>query len=168
MGDEALLINAYRATQYNWYERRRATFDQIVSSGAMALISDRALLDTAIGVYNTQIYALLLEEGQNSKFRELFRMSIDPAIQEELGRRCGDIQDDNKIVSAGLITLEYDCSLDLPKEAIATAAAVLRTDPEFVRTLRLRNVQTQSRINDFEGILQALGLRGLFPEVASP
>ncbi len=50
MDDETILINAYRASQYNWYERRRATFDEIVAAGSLALISDVGLRETAIRI----------------------------------------------------------------------------------------------------------------------
>ncbi|HPF22657.1 MAG TPA: DUF6090 family protein [Hyphomonas sp.] len=166
--DETLLINAYRASQYNWYERRRAAFDQIVSSGSLSLISDPALLDTAVGVYNTQIFGLMLEEGQNSKFRELFRMNVEPAMQDELARNCGDIADVDQGFAVGLITIDYDCSLDASAEEISAAAQALRSDPLIVRSLGSRNVQTQGRISDLEGILETLGLNALFPEDTAP
>lgn len=69
MDDETILINAYRASQYNWYERRRATFDEIVASGSLALISDVGLRETAIGIYNTSMFSIIQSEGQSSRYR---------------------------------------------------------------------------------------------------
>lgn len=40
LDDETILINAFRASQYNWYEHRRLTFDEIVVSGSLTLITD--------------------------------------------------------------------------------------------------------------------------------
>lgn len=69
MDDETILINAYRASQYNWYERRRETFDEIVASGSLALISDVGLRETAIGIYNTPMFSIIQSEGQSSRYR---------------------------------------------------------------------------------------------------
>lgn len=41
--DETLLVSAYRATQYKNKLRRRATYDELVSTGTIGLIADRSL-----------------------------------------------------------------------------------------------------------------------------
>jgi hypothetical protein len=41
LSDEALLIAAYRATQYNSYIRRRATYDELTSTGEISIIGAR-------------------------------------------------------------------------------------------------------------------------------
>ena len=38
--DEALLVSAYRATQYKQRLRRRATYDELISTGTIGLIQD--------------------------------------------------------------------------------------------------------------------------------
>src|SRR5690348_10274508 len=47
LSDEALLIAAYRATQFNGNKRRRATYDELVATGEIGLIHDAALRDLA-------------------------------------------------------------------------------------------------------------------------
>lgn len=45
--DEALLVSAYRATQYKNKSRRRGTYDELISTGTIGLIRDRMILPTA-------------------------------------------------------------------------------------------------------------------------
>lgn len=168
VADEVVLINAYRATQYNWFERRRAAFDEIVASGSMALVSDPALLETAMGIYNTPIFDMMLIEGQSAKYRELFRMTIDADLHDMLGRSCGDREYEIDGGVKGLLTLDYECDLDASAEEIEAAVAALRADPEILRTLRLRNAQNSGWISDLELTTKALGLDALFPEISTP
>jgi hypothetical protein len=50
----AFLVDAYRATQYKDEQgsNRRATYDQLISTGNIRLIRDEALLHTAVRVYS--------------------------------------------------------------------------------------------------------------------
>ena len=50
--DEALLVSAYRATQYKQGLRRRSTYDELISTGSIGLIRDQTLRDTAVRLYN--------------------------------------------------------------------------------------------------------------------
>ena len=168
VADEVVLINSYRATQYNWFERRRAAFDEIVASGSMALVSDPALLETAMGIYNTPIFEMMLNEGQSAKYRELFRMTIDADLHDRLGRSCGDREYEIDGGVKGLLTLDYECDLDASDEEIEAAVAALRADPEILRTLRLRNAQNSGWISDLELTTETLGLDALFPETSTP
>jgi hypothetical protein len=168
LDDEVTLINAYRASQYNWYERRRAAFDEIVASGSLSLISDASLRETAIGVYSTALYSLMEEEGQNSLYRELFRMTVEPQVQDDLFRNCGDKEYEAGGVAVGLLRIDYECALTTSASETADAVAALRGDPEILKALRLRNAQVANRIADIELTLRALGLRALFKEAAAP
>ena len=60
LSDEALLISAYRATQYSEYVHHRATHDELVSTGQIGLIRDPGLRRLAIEVYNTSMFDQLL------------------------------------------------------------------------------------------------------------
>src|SRR3990167_831307 len=56
LDDEALLVAAYRATQYREPRRRRSTYDELISTGGIGLIRDRAFRSLAIRVYTTPIF----------------------------------------------------------------------------------------------------------------
>jgi hypothetical protein len=166
--DEVILINAYRATQYNWYERRRAAFDEIVASGSLALIADPALLETAMSFYNSPLFELMLQEGQNAKYRELFRMTIEPDLHAALARACGDREYETGGEAPGKLTLDYACDLGASYSDMTAAVVALRADPEIIRTLRLRNAQNAGRIGDIELTTRTLGLDALFPDLSTP
>jgi len=166
--DEVTLINAYRASQFNFYERRRSTFDEIVNAGMLNLITDPELREVAILIYATQVFDVLQEEGQNSRFRELFRMTVEPALQTHLGQQCGDRLLQSRNGAAGLLSLDYLCELAASPTEIAAAVAALREDNDVIRSLRLRNVQVAGRIGDLELTIQTLGLSGLFSDRETP
>lgn len=141
LSDEIVLINAYRATQLNFYERRRSTFDEIVNAGVLDLIEDPELRQTAILIYVTTVFDVVQQEGLTSRFRELFRMTIEPSLQEHLGQQCGDRLYEAKNGAAGLLTLDYPCVLTVHTTDISAAVTALRADENIIRALRLRNVQ---------------------------
>lgn len=160
--DETILINAFRASQYNWYERRRATFDEIVASGALDLISDEQLRKTAIGAYNTPVFSILQLEGQNAEYRELFRKAINPEMHELLNDRCGDKEYDGSDFAVGLLTIEYECEVGAPREAISEAVQALNADPEIRRALGLRIAEMSSAVANLEFTLDFQGMNDLF------
>lgn len=143
--DEELLINAYRATQYAWYARQRATYDELTSTGSIGLIRDVSLRDTAVVVYNSPIFQLAIEEGADSPYRVAFRKLLPVAVQEALTKNCGD-----RFVPIGDYSvlgeqLNYACDSGLSPEQIAEAASALRAGADIVPLLRLRamNARTQ-------------------------
>lgn len=62
LSDAALLIAGYRATQYEFNVRRRATYDRLIATGEIALIGDLAMRLYTIPVFNG-----ILEEGANQR-----------------------------------------------------------------------------------------------------
>ena len=142
--DETLLISAYRATQYNEAFRRRATYDELTSTGTIGLIRDEALRLTAMLIYTAPVFDDLASEGKASLYREAFRMTVPIHVQNALAENCGDriitTSDFNSIVNV----LDYECETGLPQQTVADAASDLRLDKTLVPLLRLRiaNVQT--------------------------
>ena len=63
MSDEALLVSAYRATQYKQRLRRRSTYDELISTGTIGLIRDQKLRDTAMRLYNIPTIDNVVREG---------------------------------------------------------------------------------------------------------
>ena len=55
LSDEQFMISAYRATQYIYNVRFRATYDELVSTGNIGLIADERLRGTAIGIFTTPL-----------------------------------------------------------------------------------------------------------------
>lgn len=157
LADEALLIAAYRASQYAELVRHRGTYDELTSTGNLGLIKDRLLLNMANAIYHSNSADNLRNEGINARYRIAFRMAIPIAVQDAIASQCGDrpltVGD-----HAGLQTiLNYECQTGLPQRDVEQAASVLRGDPSYIPLLRLR-------IADIGSQLPTIG-RNFSPEV---
>ncbi len=146
--DEALLIAAYRATQYREPRRRRSTYDELISTGEIGLIRDRALKDLAIQVYTTPIFDNIRQEGARSRYREAFRMIVPVAVQRALSATCGDRTVNPGDYESIVDQIEYPCTTRLPPEVLREAAAALEADPLIAPLLRLRISDIETRRND--------------------
>ena len=148
LADEALLVSAYRATQYRSRNQLGTTYDELISTGNIGLIHDQTLRGTSARIYNLAVFDSLVQEGLQSRYREAFRMSLPNDVQRALGAQCGDrvsIPGDYTTIHA---KLDYPCRTGLPAGVIADAARALRSDPDMLRFLRLRIADTETRIFD--------------------
>lgn len=149
--NETLLVSAYRATQYKQKARRRATYDELVSTGTFGLIESLALRNTALQVYNFPTLENVAMEGMQSRYREAFRMSLPNDVQRALSRNCGD-----RLVRAGDYEgldqlIDYPCRSGLPDDVIDDAARTLRANAALVPLLRLRIADLETRLFDLTG-----------------
>jgi hypothetical protein len=136
--DEALLVAAFRATQYNDNTRQRATYDELTSTGELALIRDGTLRKLAMDLYSMRDFDWFIDEGRNSPYRVAFRRRVPYRVQDALEAACGD-----HLVPPGNYVdiptaLDYPCRVDLPAAEIAATAAALRADAELPALLNLR------------------------------
>jgi hypothetical protein len=147
MSDEALLIAAYRATQYKRNVRRRATYDEITSTGAIGLIADDELRGGAVRIYSAQLLNELAI-GEISQYRERFRMIVPMEVHDALADACGDripvVGDYRGIVDS----LDYECALDISPSSLREAAADVRADQTLLMLLRLRVADLKTTIGN--------------------
>lgn len=146
LSNEDLVVAAYRATQYSEFVQYRATFDELLSTGNIGLISDLRLRRMATEVYGTELYRNVKNEGINNPYRVEFRMRVPLPVQAAVTRSCGDrtaeINDYKSIVNP----LDYPCKTGLSPEAINEAAAILRADAALPPLLRLRMTNIGSAV----------------------
>ena len=146
--DEHLLIAAYRATQFITDTQRRATYDEMRSTGALGLIKDQQLHEAATLVYASGFIDITGNQALGSRYREAFRMRVPVNVQSALGEQCGDrfvpIGDFAQLTGS----LEYPCSIGLAQDVIDTAANALRTDETIVPLLRLRIADVKTVIGN--------------------
>lgn len=150
LSDEQFLIAAYRASQYEFQDRRRATYDELLSTGSISLIADQKMRETAIAVYSSPIFDQLQEAGRQSEYRDLFRRTVPAAVQQDLLKRCGD-----RFVASldyrGIVhSLDYPCTLDLPADKISAAAQVLRSREGLIPALQLRFADIETDLVNLE------------------
>lgn len=147
LSDEGLLVSAYRATQYHQPVSSRSTYDELISTGTISLIHDRALRESAMQLYNLTAIDYLIRESMSSRYREAFRMSLPNGVQRALAKRCGDrILDDVSEYADIPGTLEYPCTTGLSEQAVAEAAKALRTNTSLVPLLRARIADLETLI----------------------
>ncbi|MEO6064616.1 MAG: hypothetical protein ABIP49_02385, partial [Lysobacterales bacterium] len=145
---EALLVSAYRATQYKQQPRRRSTYDELISTGTIGLIENQHLRDTTMRLYNIQAIEITWREGLASRYREAFRMSVANDVQRALSKHCGDRTIDIGDYQGIVDNLDYPCKLDLPQQQIDEAANALRANASLVPLLRLRIADLGTRVHD--------------------
>jgi hypothetical protein len=164
LSDEQLLVAAFRATQYVDNTRQRATYDELTSTGELALIRDGALRKLAMDLYAMRDFDWFIDEGRNSPFRVAFRKLVPYRVQDALEAACGDhlvLPGDY----AGIpTTLEYPCRIDLPAAEVAATAAALRADPELPALLNLRIMNIGTNVANLTFYQQ--GLRGSLRGIA--
>ncbi|MEY2479168.1 MAG: hypothetical protein QOI04_95 [Verrucomicrobiota bacterium] len=148
MSDEAMLVSAYRATQYKQKLRRRSTYDELISTGTIGLIRDPKLRDTAMRLYNIPTIDNTVREGMQSRYREAFRMSVPNDVQRALLAHCGDRYVDVGDYAAINGVLDYPCTTGLSEQAIDQAAKALRSEPNLAPLLRLRVSDIETRLTD--------------------
>jgi hypothetical protein len=163
LSNEAFLINAYRASQYKQQgEVRRATYEELISTGNIGLIEDRELLELAVRAYSLPTIEYMAREGLESRYRELFRMSISNDMQRALARQCGDCYIRFGDYHDYDHVIDYACTTGLSEGDVDAAAEALRADPQTLRFLRLRIADLETRLVDltsnnrdvFEGFVQ--------------
>jgi hypothetical protein len=146
LSDEALLINAYRATQYLVNARSRLTYDELSSTGSIDLIRDEKLRQTAHWTYNTPVFGQITRERDNQKYRDLFRMLVPLDVQDALLEKCGDrevsIGDFENIFNS----LDYPCETGVTPALLSETARIFRSDASMVPLLRLRMADVKSSI----------------------
>ena len=148
--NEEFLIDAYRASQYTWWNRRRTAFDELIATGGLDLIKDDGLRATALEVYTSPLRQDIEERGKQSPYREAFRMTVPTDVHRAILNACGD-----KVISVGdydalVEPLRYECSLDLPPTEIDAAAAALRTNPALAPALRLKIATLETQLADLK------------------
>jgi hypothetical protein len=148
--NEALLVSAYRATQYKQAAQRRATYDELISTGSIGLIRDHALRETAMRVYTSGTFEILTREALESGYRNAFRMAVPNDVQRALNRDCGD-----RVVEVGdyrniTEVIDYPCEVGVPAAQIAAAARALRANDSLVPMLRLRIADLDTRLVDLQ------------------
>ena len=148
LSNEEFLINAYRATQYKQGASRRSTYDELVSTGNIGLIKDRKLLNVSVRAYSLATIYNLVKEGIESRYRELFRMSVPNDVQRALAKACGD-----RYIKPGDYkdfdhVIDYPCKTGLPADVINETANALRADPQTIRFLRQRIADLDTRLVD--------------------
>ena len=148
MTDEQFLISAYRSSQYRWLTQRRATYDELVSTGSISLIGDEKLRVMAGYMFTNPLKSDYMKDAKDSEYRQLFRENVAADVQEELLNACGDKTVESLDYSNLAGQIDYDCTLNLPANKIRAAASALKAQSRIVSALQKRYADLGTTIND--------------------
>jgi len=155
IGDEEFLISAYRATQFNRFNKT-SIYETLISSGGLELVGGTEIGSVASLFYETTILSDYESHGQSSEYRHLYRSTVPIEVQLAVGNACGDraltIDQTMKEESA----IGYDCALELLPERMQEAAELLRNDLAIAAALRHRAATLVTQNNDFGTIVEAI------------
>jgi len=150
LSDEQFVIAAYRASQYQFFDRHRATYDELISTGTIGLITDQKLRATAVTVFASPMFDQTVSEGKQSEYRNLFRTTVSAGVQRALLARCGDRML-TELDYVGIVkSLDYPCTLELPEEKIRAAALALRSQARLMPALQLRFADVETALTNMQ------------------
>ncbi|MEZ5894974.1 MAG: DUF6090 family protein [Parvularculaceae bacterium] len=160
----ALLVAAYRASELAKIPKNRATWEQIVSSGHVGLLS-KSVLDSGLADYykyngaKNNSYDLL----EVSPYRRTVRSIIPVRVQLLIREGCSDLTDEVQVITG----FAAECRLDVDAATLEEIAAQLRASPALKADLRYQLSLVVSVVNNEQGnivlldrLLGALGAEG--------
>lgn len=146
--DEKFLISAYRSSQYRWNIQRRATYDELVSTGSIGLIASDKLRELAISMFTNPMNMDNMNDAKNSEYRKIFRENVAADVQKELLNACGDKNIDALDYTDIASQLDYACKLNLPLEKIQAASEALKNQSRLIPALQKRYADLGTAVHD--------------------
>jgi len=160
---QAVIIAAYRASEFTNNPQSRATWDQIVSSGHLSLLPD-AVIDSGLSDYykfqnsNDDVNALLLE----SPYRLVVRSLIPLPLQLSIREGCSDVMDDMNVIHG----FASECLLNVDPSTLKVTADALRASKPLRESLRYQysmvasvQVNNGGNLAQLEVLLKALSTK---------
>lgn len=148
----ALVIAAYRATEYSYNPANRATWDEIVSSGDIGLLLPVAV-PLLTGYHTVDISLDTRDVLRATAYRTRVRGLIPFEVQNAIRNGCSDAR-----AADGLFRgFSAECQLESINDAdIAAAAEVLRRDPDVRADLRNQLSELAASRGNFRGDIAVL------------
>ncbi len=121
---EALVVNAYRASEITYWPQTRATWGEIVSSGDVGLLP-RGAVDGGISAYYASdasrfVYDIMQESDYRTRVRQIIPMQAQAALRAG----CSDVRNE----AQQIMGFAEQCELDIDRAALLRTAAALRGD----------------------------------------
>lgn len=129
VSDRDFVIAAYQASQIIYLGVDNASWSEIFGGDRLRTLGNQDLRDK-LAVLMTADFAAMDREI-STDYRRNVRKIIPEDIQDAIRARCGD-----RRVGPAFIGLPPTCTIDLPDDRFASAAADLRAHPELVGELR--------------------------------
>jgi hypothetical protein len=145
--DEALVIAAFRATQMINFTIIRATYDELVATGGINLINDRALIDVAVEYYDTTLEQMTLM-APDRPYRQAFFQLADRPLYDFLANNCAETPNGLSLGDYASLDnlLDRPCEIDGHDAAIEAIADHLRNTPSILPLIRHRAIETSVEV----------------------
>lgn len=158
---KALVVAAYRASEFTYNPKRRATWDQIVSSGDLGLLPQAAIESDLSNYYrfleanDDTIFRL-----QDTPYRRIVRSLIPLPVQLSIRDGCSDQTDDD----ATVLGFVAECHLDTDEAMLEDTARALMSSGQMREMLRYQYSMVASvranLLGDIFVLQQLLGALG--------
>jgi hypothetical protein len=142
-----LVIDAYRATEYNHRSPTRATFDEIVSTGSLGLLPTEVRQAGLVDYYRYDNSLAMREAVRESPYRLRVRSLLPHNVQTAIRATCSDIFND----TFERVGFNENCELGLPAGQINSAAEILSSDTNLLGDLRLHFSVLNAQLPNFRG-----------------
>jgi hypothetical protein len=151
--DDQFLVHAYQATQIQPWALKRNTYDEILSTGAMAKLGDPLLRDKIANYYVTSDVT-----GSNiavvPPYRDIVRRVMPYAVQQAIRARCNERLVQNSRGSTDIILPKGPCELGLDTATVRRAVAQVHDWPELSLDLNRQLVDLDQKL------LSVVAIRG--------
>lgn len=142
-----LLVNAYRASEFNYYIMMRATWDELVSSGEIGILPPNIDENDVSTFFTFDSGKDAKDSFERSPYRRRVRSVIPQAVQQAIRAGCSDQMDE----IGNVVAFRPECTLDVTDAEIAAAAAALVKDPELLPDLRFHFSTINSAVDGISG-----------------
>ena len=129
---QTLVVSAYRASESNYWQQTRTTWDEVVSSGRAGLLPRAAIEDGISDYFATDNAWYFFGVLQETPYRHLARTLISHPIQSAIRSRCGDVFNE----TGDVVGFQTGCDLGVDDAMLAEAATTLRSDPAMALEIR--------------------------------
>jgi len=124
---EALVVNAYRASEITYWPQTRATWDEIVSSGDIGLLPVEAGGSDISAYYASDASRFVYDIMQQSGYRTRLRQIIPMQVQAALRAGCSDVRNEAQQITG----FAEQCELVVDRAVLARTANTLRGDAQL-------------------------------------
>jgi len=129
----ALIIDAYRSTEYAHRPETRATYEELISTGSLGLIPSEARQAGFIDYFRYDNSLAMREAVRASPYRHRVRSLLPYDIQAAIRAKCSDLYNER----FEIIGLDNNCDLGFSPGRLERVAAALHSDPDLLLELRL-------------------------------
>lgn len=124
---EALVVNAYRASEITYWPQTRATWEEIVSSGDIGLLPQDAVDGGVSNYYAADTSRFIYDIMQQSPYRIRVRQIIPMQVQMALRAGCSDVRNEAQQITGFM----DQCELAVDRAVLVRTANAIRANAQL-------------------------------------